>query len=458
MKENTIKNTTDFEIEIMRHNVTPAQFLYYVRSRVDARGGKWYRGDLELSWFAGCDERFDRDYSFGLPGEKGAAAEVIKDKPYDKQNYIMNFDGSVYNEIVEFDFDDEKTGHGYYYLVNKSAVPGCEESNKRFLIKGAKEYNEREIERIERKIAKKNEYLDRERAWLDPWWVEREERDIEYMREEIKNRRDDIAECDEILAEHTEGTQSNENTAESTFENLKKSEIKKAIRYFEKKHPGASVFASGFATHPQTEDDSFTGFQTVSVELWNEEERESYTVYLAVCLWDRRRTFVMNDAETWYREPTEKESVENNTTVEEVAENKKGEKKMKEIIRFEIGKKYFCSGLYTGARTLECIGRTADNVTFCENWISEDSGEACRAECVFNIEVEQIANGIADVERVEVWEYRGEKGYMYAANEEDFDRIYAYDTDLDKLHADMIEAGEIEEEDFESTEAPRDHS
>ena len=29
--------------------------------------------------------------------------------------YILNWDGSMYNEICEFTFDDEKTGHGYYY-------------------------------------------------------------------------------------------------------------------------------------------------------------------------------------------------------------------------------------------------------------------------------------------------------------------------------------------------------
>lgn len=115
----------------------------------------------------------------------------------------------------------------------------------------------------------------------------------------------------------------------NTVETITKSETKKAVRYFEKKHPGSAVIASGWATHPQTEDDKVTGFQTVSVELWSEEERESYTVYLAVCLWDRRKTFVMKDAENWYREPTREETTTDNTESEE-GESQKGQNTMKQ--------------------------------------------------------------------------------------------------------------------------------
>lgn len=112
------------------------------------------------------------------------------------------------------------------------------------------------------------------------------------------------------------------------IETITKSEQKKAIRYFEKKHPGSAVIASGWATHPQAENDKATGFQTVSVELWSEEERESYTVYLAVCLWDRRKTFVMDGAENWYREPTREETTTENTENEE-GESQKGQSTMK---------------------------------------------------------------------------------------------------------------------------------
>ena len=48
-------------------------------------------------------------------------AEICKTFAYDYQTYILNFDGSMYNEICEFTFDDEKTGHGYYYQANHDA-------------------------------------------------------------------------------------------------------------------------------------------------------------------------------------------------------------------------------------------------------------------------------------------------------------------------------------------------
>ena len=48
-------------------------------------------------------------------------AETIRSFAYDYQIYILNWDGSMYNEICEFIFDDEKTGHGYYFQANRDA-------------------------------------------------------------------------------------------------------------------------------------------------------------------------------------------------------------------------------------------------------------------------------------------------------------------------------------------------
>ena len=39
-------------------------------------------------------------------------------KPYQMQTFIKYPNGDVYNEICEFDFWDDKTGTGYYYLKN----------------------------------------------------------------------------------------------------------------------------------------------------------------------------------------------------------------------------------------------------------------------------------------------------------------------------------------------------
>ena len=48
-------------------------------------------------------------------------AEICKTIPYDFQFYVLNHDGSMYNEICEFTFDDEKTGYGYYYQANSDS-------------------------------------------------------------------------------------------------------------------------------------------------------------------------------------------------------------------------------------------------------------------------------------------------------------------------------------------------
>ena len=49
-------------------------------------------------------------------------AETINQFAYNLQTYILNFDGSCYNEICEFTFDIENRGHGYYYQINKEAA------------------------------------------------------------------------------------------------------------------------------------------------------------------------------------------------------------------------------------------------------------------------------------------------------------------------------------------------
>jgi hypothetical protein len=100
-----------FEIELTRNNATPAQFLAYVRSQVDKKGGKMMRGDLDLRYFkAGNDLNFDTKHD--------GVHEKSVSRPYEMQTYIKYEDGSIYNEICEFEFEDEKTGHGYYYLLN----------------------------------------------------------------------------------------------------------------------------------------------------------------------------------------------------------------------------------------------------------------------------------------------------------------------------------------------------
>lgn len=104
---------TNYTIEIQRHNVTPAQFLAYVRRRLKATGGDVFCGCLDLDYFAaGSEPNYDTT--------RDGAHCISRSKPYDMQTYISE-GGRLYNEICEFEFDDEKTGYGYYYLIDAEA-------------------------------------------------------------------------------------------------------------------------------------------------------------------------------------------------------------------------------------------------------------------------------------------------------------------------------------------------
>lgn len=160
-----MKTTKTFEIEIQRSNVTPAQFLAYVRSRVDAKGGKYCRSDLELDYFKrGDDLNFDTEHEDGM-------REKSISKPYEMQTYIRYANGACYNEICEFEFDDEKTGHGYYYLVNVDAAPEDQDANTAETLEGIAKRAERAAERATKKAAQIREYLTREGQWLMECYV-----------------------------------------------------------------------------------------------------------------------------------------------------------------------------------------------------------------------------------------------------------------------------------------------
>lgn len=115
-----------FEIEIERNNVTPAQFLAYCRRRVDEKGGGHIRADLDIYTFKrgnGVDYDIDHtEYNDECYTISGCEREKCVCKPYEMHAFVKWTNGAMYNEICEFEFDDEKTGHGYYYLVNVDVV------------------------------------------------------------------------------------------------------------------------------------------------------------------------------------------------------------------------------------------------------------------------------------------------------------------------------------------------
>lgn len=308
MQSNTIITHTDYELEVMRHDVTPGQFLAYVRARAKAKD--LYLYVMSAKDFAKNDE-WVINYDWGTPDTKPCVAEICRDKAYDKQTYIRNFDGSVYNEIIEFTFDNEKTGHGYYYIVQKTAPEEARENNERIYFEKARDHFEWKIAQDEKTIAKKEKELAESGEWLTSWYADGLRLDIKIAKQEIENLRDTVSECDELIAERTE---KNEDTE----------------------------------------------------------------------------------------------------AAEKAPENMEGEQNM-DIIRFEVGQKTGFSSLYGGWHPVEVTNRTESTVTMRDSWISEDTGRECHSSATYEIEIETIPGKSARVERVQVWEYRGAKGYVYAA-------------------------------------------
>ncbi len=162
----------NYHIEIQRSNVTLAQFLRYVRQQCEKKGIDFSieREDFEKphteyssSYFVKdgkkkchfseyrtvtryrrkmasyqTSEGFTRYYhtdeleeyqetelhhwdSEDSAENAPCKAETFRQFACDYQTYILNYDGSCYNECCEFTFNDDKTGYGYYYQVNRDA-------------------------------------------------------------------------------------------------------------------------------------------------------------------------------------------------------------------------------------------------------------------------------------------------------------------------------------------------
>ena len=51
--------------------------------------------------------------------DTACVSEITRVFAYDCQTYILNFDGTCYNEICNFSFDTGNLGHGYYYQIKQ---------------------------------------------------------------------------------------------------------------------------------------------------------------------------------------------------------------------------------------------------------------------------------------------------------------------------------------------------
>lgn len=119
----------NYEVEFERNNVTPAHFLASIRAALKAKNIDTFV--IDTKEFANperpCNHGYNvtdgvkhstdfiTGYNWKLEPDNDFKAEHNRSLPYDYQTYYRYNSGEVYNQIIEFTFDNEKTGRGYFY-------------------------------------------------------------------------------------------------------------------------------------------------------------------------------------------------------------------------------------------------------------------------------------------------------------------------------------------------------
>lgn len=102
-----------YEVEIQRSGISPKQFFSYCRREALRRTGV----DVLPIWIDSFEDWTENatGYSCDTYHEDWdePVHEICRTKPYDYHYFITG----AYNFIMEFDFDDDKSGHGYLYAV-----------------------------------------------------------------------------------------------------------------------------------------------------------------------------------------------------------------------------------------------------------------------------------------------------------------------------------------------------
>lgn len=207
-----MKTTTAFELEFMRHDVTPAQFLAYLRQM--QKKHPEMANDFSLGVFAA--EGWSCSYNDGTPNTKPCAAETVTDKPYEKQTYVMGFDGSVYNEIIEFQFWDEKIGTGYYYTVQKDVAEEDRESNKAEYLNSVARRAAQKIDRNEKKVAEIREDLEKNGKWMADYYKDYQKVVANGLERDNEELAEIITECTAATTEATESAEVAETEEDTT--------------------------------------------------------------------------------------------------------------------------------------------------------------------------------------------------------------------------------------------------
>lgn len=170
----------NYQMELTRRDVTPAQFLAYIRSQAKKHDIPF---GMELDYFTKGDGS-DSHYIGGTPETRPCESETCKALPCDHQTYVRAFDGSVFNEIIEFTYDTETTGHGYYYTISADGEPDDAERIRTSTIN----YHARKIEQNARKIEKNTAEINETQNGIDRGY--RDEKVAGYYIENLKHEND----------------------------------------------------------------------------------------------------------------------------------------------------------------------------------------------------------------------------------------------------------------------------
>ena len=224
---------TAYTIELTRHDVTPAQFLAYVRSQCKRKGIPF---DMDTAYFVqgqqySSGEYMNSAYTGGTPSRRPCYAETCKATPYEHQTYIVGYDGETYNEIIEFDFDDEKTGHGYCFIIQTESEGTADAVN---VMESAISYHAHAITRNEYQIERTTRQLAEIRRNIAHGWAgayaESHARALECDIESMKRENDEHrAAIDEARAEIVKLTGSATETTETSAATMETVEIMETV-------------------------------------------------------------------------------------------------------------------------------------------------------------------------------------------------------------------------------------
>ena len=102
---------TLYQIECQRTNVTPKQFFEYCKKQAEKQKANiedWTTFEDWANEKQNSPYRTEKHLDWDKP-----RTEANKNMPYDMQMYLQG----AYNFILEFEFDDEKRGHGYMFMM-----------------------------------------------------------------------------------------------------------------------------------------------------------------------------------------------------------------------------------------------------------------------------------------------------------------------------------------------------